>query len=258
MAKQKKPDVSPDLLRLMHPDIPFDEGSLAEPAAKTSGNDDYKAQMAELQASVKQLADQNSSLQRTNMALMAQPMQQVMPTYGPTEVDLNNLPDPVVNPKEYAAAIVQRGDAVLRTRQQQANWEANQAAQLDQRTQAIWDQFTKEHPALADKSDLVEAAAGKAVAKARQMGMDTNRYMFSATNQFFNDTIGILNGWGIKDEAADDADDDSAAKPSGRTAGIPGGLDSGGRLSAGKDPDETRIPTLMEEVRGWKMKTGFM
>jgi hypothetical protein len=179
-----------------------------------------------------------------------------MPTYGPTEVDLNNLPDPVVNPKEYAQAIVQRGDAVLRTRQQQANWEAQQAEQLNQRTQAIWEQFSKDHPGLADKADLVEAAAGKAIAKARQMGMDPNRYMFSATNQFFNDTIGVLEGWGIKDAPAEE--EEEVVKPSGRTAGIPGGLDSGGRLSAGKDPDETRIPTLMEEVRGWKMKTGFM
>jgi hypothetical protein len=257
MAK-KKSDIPQSLNGLMRPDLPFDESSLTThdfgapaPQAKTP---DYSAQLAEMQANLKRMEEANLNLQRTNMALMGQPVQQ-QPNFGPEAVDLENLPDPVTDPKGYAAEIVRRGDAVLQARQQKANWQSQQQQDLTSKVDGIWERFAKEHEDYAGNSDLVEFAATKAVAAAKAQGMDVNKYMFSATPAFFGDVVKILDGLGVGKTSAGEEEDNS--EPATRTAGIPGGLESGGALTRGKDADEQRIPTLAEELRGWKEKTGF-
>lgn len=256
MAK-KKTDIPANLNGLFRPDLPFDDSTLETNSFGTKPQAqqpvDYTAQLAVLQENMKRMEEANAQLQRTNMALMGQPQQQ-MPQFGPTQVDLENMPDPVTNPKEYAAEIIRRGDAVLQTRQQMSNWEARQRDELTAKVDGIWDKFAKQYPEYASNADLTEYAATKAVQAAKAQGMDVNKYMFSATPAFFNDVKTILDGLGVK-PAADDGEDDD--EPPQRTAGIPGGLESGGKMTQGKDPDEQRIPSLMEEVRAWKEKTGF-
>jgi len=254
MAKAKKSDVPQNILALMHPDIPFDDSSLEEKGAeKAQKGTDYSAQMAEMQANLKRLEEANTNLQRTNMALMGQNLQPSKPNFGPAAVDLEGLPDPVTDPKAYAAEIVKRGDAVLSARAAEQNWQAEQQRTMQERVDDIWKQFGEAYPAYAGKTDLVEAAATKAVAAARRQGVDPNKYMFAATPQFFADTVKTLEGWGIKAEV-EEKDDDT---PALRTSGIPGGIESSGKLTQGKDPDEEKIPSLMDELRGWKEKTGF-
>lgn len=254
MTKAKKSDVPQSVLSLMHPDMPFDDTSLEEKKPENKADKDFQAQFAQMQATLKSLEASNESLQRTNMALMGQNLTPTKPNFGPATVDLENLPDPVTDPKAYAEAIVSRGDAVLRARQQEQDWDRGQKASLQERVDGVWDQFSKAYPAYAGKTDLIEAAATKAVSAARAQGIDPNKYMFSATPQFFADTVKTLEGWGIKNEAAEEEQDTT---PATRTSGIPGGLESSGKLTQGKDPDEERIPSLMDELKDWKLKTGF-
>jgi hypothetical protein len=254
MAKTKKQDIPAALQGLVRPDLPFDDNTLetrdfgAKPAEKAP---DYSAQLAELSANMKRLEERNSTLERTNMALMGQTVPQ-QPTFGPTEVDTKGLPDPVTDAEGYARELMNRANAALNNRQAIAKYQQDQQSSLQQRVDGIWDRFAKEHKGYAAKQELVEFAAGKAVSAAKAAGIDPNKYMFSATPAFFNDVIANLKSMGIEEEGEEQDDE-----PVTRTAGIAGGLESGGAMTKGKDPDEQRIPTLMEELRGWKEKTGF-
>jgi len=250
---KKKNDVPENILQFMHPELPFDDKSLEDPKKPNSNTPDYNAQFAELSANLKRLEEANQNLQRTNMALMGQPVA-IQPQFGSTEVNYDNLPDPVTNPKEYAQTLVQRANTAMEAQRQRENWELQQRRETESRVNNIWEQFGAAHPGLADKAELIESAATKAVAQAKAAGMDPNKYMFANTTGFFNDTVKILADWGIKETAAEDDDTNTPAQ---RTSGIPGGLESGGALTKGKDPDEVRIPTLMDEVKEWKLKTGF-
>lgn len=239
----------------VRPDIEFDDNSLLAGETKQTAAPDYAAQLATLQATMQRLEEANSNLQRTNMALMGQSVVQQQPQFGPTEVSLDNLPDPVTNPKEYAQAIIQRGDAVLQTRAQQQNWQQQQQQDMQTKLDNIWEQFGTAYKGYAGNPDLVEAAATKAVQAARAQGIDPNKYMFAATPQFFADTVKVLEGWGIKGEAGEEDEVDD--KPTQRTSGIPGGIESSGKLTTAADPDDAGIPSLMDELKAWKMKTGF-
>ncbi|HEY6018502.1 MAG TPA: hypothetical protein VIY48_00945 [Candidatus Paceibacterota bacterium] len=253
MAKVKQPDIPESMRGFLRPDLPFDDRSLGGDTKTVQQAPDVSAQLAELSANLKRLEEQNQTLQRTNMALMGQPMQEQMPQFGPEAVNFDNLPDPVTNPKEYAAEIIRRGDEVLQARAARQNWENQKRNDITERVDGIWGKFAEQYPEYAANTDLVEYAATKAVAEAKRSGMDPNKYMFSATPAFFNDVVKTLQGLGVNPEKEDEED----TTPATRTAGIPGGLESGGRMTQGKDPDEERIPSLMEELRGWKEKTGF-
>lgn len=248
---KKKSDVPQDILQLMHPALPFDEKSLEEPKAAATGPD-YSAQLAELSANLKRMEEANQNLQRTNMALMGQPIVPQQPQFGSTEISYENLPDPVTNPKEYGQTLVQRTLAAQQAIQKQQDWERSQRTEVEGRVNSIWQQFGDKHPGLKGKAELIESAATKAVAQAKARGMDPNKYMFANTDGFFDDTVKILADWGIKEEGAAAEDDDT---PPQRTSGIPGGLESGGALTKSKEEDH--MPTLMDEVKDWKLKTGY-
>lgn len=250
--KTAKQDLPESIQYLQRPDLPFDDGSLAEPGQKVAAPVvDQAAQMAELSAKIKQMEEANATLQRTNMALMGQPVQ-TTPQFGPTEFDTKGLPDPVADPEGYARETFKRAESVLANRGAIQQHQNKQIEDLQRKVNNVWEQFGTQYADYAANTDLVEAAAQKAVAAAKDQGMDPNRYMFSATPAFFKDVVGILDGWGVGKKAEEE--DDQTVQ---RTSGIPGGLESGGALTKGKDPDDERIPTLMEELRGWKQKTGF-
>lgn len=257
-TKKKAQDIPDGILALNHPGLPdlhFDESSLetrdfgAEGKAKPQV--DQGPQMAELMAKMKLLEESNSQLQRTNMALMGQPQQQAAPQL--VEFDTKGLPDPVQDPAAYAAETFRRAEAVIASRNAVQTHQQNTEQELRQRVSNIWSQFGEQYKDYAGNQDLVETAATRAVANAKAQGMDPNKYMFSATPTFFKDVVKIMDGWGIVKKA--DEDDDKPVTQ--RTSGIPGGLESGGALSKGQDPDDLRMPTLMDELRPWKEKTGF-
>lgn len=260
MATKKKPETN-NFQRTL-PDLPFDEDSLIEAGeerlnAKKPSTPDYAAQLAELSQKLQALETSNETLQRTNLALMGSGnVQQTPPVFGPTAVDLENLPDPVTDAKAYAAELLKRSDAVLQTRQRAEQWQQEQRSAMQSRIDNVWEQFSQAYPQYAGNTDLVEAASTKAVAQAKQSGIDPTKYMFGATPQFFADTVKILNNWGIKGEA-EAAGDETEPKPALRTGGIPGGNESGGKLTNTSDPDDLRMPSLAEEVRDWKLKGGW-
>jgi hypothetical protein len=254
MAKTKKQDIPAALQGLMRPDLPFDDTSLETRNFGDTSHEkapDYSAQLAELTANMKRMEERNATLERTNMALMGQPQVQ-QPQFGPTEVDTKGLPDPVTDAEGYARELMNRANTALNNRQAIAKYNQDQQQTIQERVNGIWERFASEHKGYADKQELVEFAASKAMAAAKAQGMDPNKYMFSATPTFFNDVVKNLKSMGINEQEEEQEDE-----PVTRTAGIAGGLESGGAMSKGKDPDEQRIPTLMEELRGWKEKTGF-
>lgn len=125
---------------------------------------------------------------KTNLALMAQapvaapPVQMEAPT-----LDLSNMPDAYSEPDRYQQELSRRTQAYL-DRQVQARTAAGpDVAALQARTNALWEDFVEEYPEYADKQDAVQFVASKLVQKMQLRGVDPQRYVFGATEDFFED-----------------------------------------------------------------------
>ena len=132
-------------------------------------------------------------------------------------------------------------DATRAYERQQAEAQRKQAEQVN----SLWEGFSKAYPDWAPFEDLVETVSSKVAAKAKEAGMDMNRYFGASRDLFFADVAKEMHtkfGKLVEPDDEGPLTPASRAKPSendddGRTAGIFGGQESGGKASAGNKPE---------------------
>ncbi len=242
-------------MTVIHADLPFDQGEEEKAAGAPQSQDTV---LAELRA---QIAGMQSALEQTkreNMALMTQaPVAQ--PQLRPTDVKLDDLPDPVSDPKAYGEALVARTRQSIINEQHNQNLQNAAGAASERDLQNLWQDFVEGHPDYADETK-VRFIAQELAQKAAQRKRDVNKYMFVTTETFFSDVTKLYDktfGAPKKDGVvAEEDDDNGSVLDDNRTAGIPGGGPSG-RSAAPIDEDKLAGKSMFEGVKSWQQKNGF-
>lgn len=223
-----------------------------EPDAEAGNQDDIDA----LRGQIAGLTSQLSQLQSERLSWMSQPtapVQQQQQVIAPQPPSFDDLPDPLDDPKGYAAAVRDRTRQTIEAerRAEQQRREAEAAASA--RYEGLWNDFSTTHADHAADPELVEFAAQKAAKKAIAKGVDVQRYMFSARDQFFKDVVAEIDAIRGPRSPSDDTDDDTDEDL--RTMGLPGGFESGGRPTPKRKAKPG--PSMSEVINDFQMKGRF-
>lgn len=104
----------------------------------------------------------------------------------------------------------------------------------------------------------MEFVVDKITKKASRRGVDVNRYMFGAGDQFFDDivktydeTFGAIKADGKSEEPAPKGGEE---EDENRTGGIFGGVETGGRPTGGADE---KPGDMIEDLHALQKKSGF-
>ena len=238
--------------------------SLNDAAEKEVGEVTEKPAGPTMEDLLKQVSSLNERLdraERTNLALMASPIQQVEQRQASAtpkniaDIDMKGLPDPSEDPEGYAREVSARisknvSEYTAASTTARAN-EDNTAA----RAKALWDRFASKYEDDAKDQTRVEFAASKVAADAKAKGLDLNRYMFGPGSDMFIDDVkkkmdevfGARKGDEDEEDGEDEAD-------TGRTASIFGGMESSGRIDK-KQKDEQG--DMIKDLHDIQRKTGF-
>lgn len=235
---------------------------------------------------------ENRRLTSANLALMSQaPV--VASVAPPKDINLDNLPDPAAEPAKYAAELAKRVSAHTAATVNYASQTQNATQTRKQRTESLFSDFNTQFPELAKNRDRLEFVAQKVVARAQAAGIDAEKYMFTAKDQFFADInaeyakvfapvaapnvdptdteptidnadpVALAEAPGKPGQAVLESDDD---EDDGRSAGIFGGQESGTRASAAKaDPAEIaarekqgiKPGDLIDDLQTMQKRSGF-
>jgi hypothetical protein len=229
-----------------------------------------RADLKERDAKIAGLDAQNRKLLLAGRK-QAAPVEHSAPAIQPhnMEIKTDALPDPIANPKEYAAELTKqlRGQvgAVLASEQAARAEEAkaNQAQAARAATlEAMWGKLVKEHPEFESIRDIVEAQAQKVVKDGVAMGGTLETIVFDDPDQFVKDVtervvkrageLGLALGEpeaaspkSVSTEPADEADAD-AQSPFPTTLGEP----DAGAASAGNALAAKQKPTARTALQG--------
>lgn len=239
-----------DIFSVLGDPEPQDDGSEGDQKAKEGADPGLQAKIGALEANLRRL-------ERTNTALMAQngtfsPQNSAQPlSQEVSEPDFSGLPDPVTDGEAYHKEVTKRISAHIRSQMEQDA--QAQAAQMEasrsreQQVNSLWGDFEEKYPDLAAHRDLVEVAAISVANKARAKGVDVQRYMFAASDQYIEDVaqemqkrfgkaLEVLNKDGEGEEGSEEQPEGKTmteALAAARTKGIQGGLPTSGK--AGKE-----------------------
>jgi hypothetical protein len=224
----------------------------------------------------KQVADLAKQLERSNTERLATiaagtpVFQQQTPLEQP-QVDTSGLPDPITDPEGFNKGLNDRISRAVETAQRNVSIEQSNQQSIQQRADALWEDFSEKYPWLKDKQDLVEFVAGKVAQRAQGKGLDLSRYMFVTPDLFFGDVIKGLGDLGVtqpSDEDPDGASGDTPAtaqgapqrpaqgsEPPDRTAGLFGGQDSGGRPAKGAEQDTPG--DMLKDLKDLQRASGY-
>jgi len=256
-----------------HFDMKMDDNT--EPREKNKPAD---VDVSALLGQIKALSERVDKAERTNMALMSQPVGGTE-SFQPNQEQKQQkpLPDPTLDPDAYAEAVRARimGETQQLIDNSRQQYNTNQQGERD--ISDLWTDFGKQYADYAENEDRVEFAAGVAARKAKARGLDIRKYMFQGREQFFSDVVKIMDDTfgksGNDDDAGDTGEDDFDYEQNnrnqttrkrkatntdddndGRTAGVFGGLESGGRpVNTNREQKGDMIKDLQEIQR----KSGF-
>lgn len=256
MAKKHKKQSPEDLIKLIHPDIGFDEPEDVEQSGqqKQSGPD-YEALLTAMQQQVAQMQSQMETLHRTNMALMAQPVS-AAPAPKVTEFSMENLPDPALQPTEYAREVNRRVQDSIRSQQEYARFQQQQAQSSQGVEEQLWERFQQTYSAYAGDPKKVRYVAEQVIADAQKRGLDVNKYIMGAQDVFMADVAreyDALFGKPRDPDEEDNDEDESNEEDDTRTGGMFGGATTGGRPTAGAEADSDMFTALRQR----KIKEGW-
>lgn len=244
------------------------------------GADDQKDDKYE--ALAKQLADlqtQMAETQRANMALMQQPQgwgqsQVTEPQY----VDPNSikLPDPAVDYEGYEQALTQRIELRNANAQKKAEFNSQRERKQNDQVEDLYSAFTDKYPDYSEDRERLDFISLKLAKQAQKRGVDVSRYMFVTQDKFMSDVVNEYNKI-FGEPETDDNDDDqdnrratSRAAPRtrarnrnrqeegdvGRTSGVFGGAESGGRPSRSRNNEEDGA-SMIDDLQAIQRRTGF-
>ena len=240
------------------PEIGSEESN---PNVDKSGDEmdkDQKVDIAALQAQIAALTTKVEETSRANLALLSTPIKTDVPAdTAPQGLNLKDLPDPLVDPEGYTRELNTRIqatiDATLQNRIQQDNGARNRDTQVS----GLWDDFSTAHEDYAEDTDRIEFITAKIAKRAKARGMDVERYMFTTRDQFFGDVIKEYDKVFGKPNSDTDEDnleaqgDDTQAN---RTAGVFGGMESGGAPAKGGNENKF---DMLKEIHEMQKKSGL-
>lgn len=241
---------------------------------KGDGAGGYDVAMKALQDQIAMLRESQQRNSRTSTALMSQTAGSDQPPRVITEMNLENLPDPVTDPQGYAREIAKRGQEMIASQRNYDAWAAQRAKQSTDAYASVWNKFTTDHPEYASHEKLVQAAATSVIAEARSRNIDPNKLVLGDTDNFFEDVMKEMRDMAGGDTIfkADTEDEDEPNAGTGgegaatggldedddgeddRTVGVFGGQDSGGRPNPNPKPVDT---DMFAEIRKFQQKEGW-
>lgn len=157
-------------------------------------------ELAELRAQVGSLAADNKRLQSLTMQFFTTPPAATVPPADnmpndklPVEVNLDGLPDPVAEPKEYQKQLAKRMKQSIRSGVEAGLARMPKGAVVDpaaERRNAfyndVWESFKAEHPELAKFEGELSAVVAGEVSKIAAQGIDVDRYLMADPEGFKN------------------------------------------------------------------------
>jgi hypothetical protein len=212
-----------------------------------------------------------SERERSYESVRAAPPPQAVPVAVPEEPKLNlqGLPDPVVDKDAYAAEIVKRSieyQNSVASFQKQRSDAATPKPMGD--PDALWDDFIKTYPDYAADETRIRFATAEVAKKLGKKGVDAQRYMFLRSDQFFKDITKEYD-----DVFGAPADDDEAEPPrrrkvatksaeaeeddeTGRDAGIFGGQPLGSPETQ-QAQERSPVGDMIKDIHDLQRKSGY-
>ena len=185
----------------------------------------------------------NDRLQAANMALMSAPQpaaaQQAF-TRTPQPVSMKDLPDIAEDPAKYAEELARRLQAQAALERDHEKELARAAAQENERASGLWNEFLAQHPGW--DRDKIQFAAAQVVEKARQRGIDPQRYMTTTKELFLEDVHAKAVEVFGKPKEAEEEDEEEAT----RTSVVSSGPGAAPRKPSGADEPGDFIKELRE------------
>jgi len=237
---------------------PEDQGILAHLGLEQPKVDDEKTKQpdtAELLKRIDEMAKQIETVQRTNVALMSAPPVNTssIERKKPQLLDLKDLPDPTMDREAFNTSLQERLNQAV-TNITQAQRESLDSASAQQKAaDDLWNEFSDKYEDYAEDKTKVEFAASKAVQKAKARGVDVQKYMFTARDQFFSDVKAEYDAIFGKQAEQEDADVEDEADDNSRTVGIFGGVESGGKPST----TQPQQGDMITDLHALQRKSGF-
>lgn len=230
----------------MVPDLKFYETPGAQPDVPNANK------IAELEAKIAGLSTQLSEAQRMSTAVAMTPAVKAIPQV-PTEIDWSNMPDPVKDAPGYQAEVAKRvhsfNEAVA-----VAKDAAKSAAQTaEEKLATLREGFKKRYAGVKVRASVLDAYGEDAVKAIVAAEKDPRLYVFGQTDKFYDDIAARLreDGYAIPDPTQPGNGEDL------RTAGINGGMESGGKPAKGKEPDDAAPADSFTSVRAFQQKHGW-
>lgn len=250
MAKAKQLTAE-DILKQMYPDLKTSEDFPVEtkPAEGTP-----EAKIAELTAQIALLSGKgggNDAPRGKSRELQALPQAPVRPI-----IDYNTAPDPVQNPKEYAAWVHESTAQQIEYEKQNYAWQNQVGAVQGNRQNELWNDFRSTYKVYAGETEKVGIAAQKVIEKNKAAGVNTEKYMFEDSDRFMKDVTETYDRlFGKPKDANDDADADDGDddRTSFQGSGAPASRD--GPVATLRPPE--KFGALGSAVEAWQKATGF-
>lgn len=160
-----------------------------------------------------------------------------------TEINLDNLPDPVTHTKEHSAELAKRISAVHDAKL--AALQAEQAVTHDRESlvNSLWEGFKKSQPEWAEHELLVEAAAGRVSQSMQHRGVNVVALMKANPEAFFGEIAGMLDKQYPQLKKAGGAQEEAEEGEEG-PAQVFGG-------TPGKQSGKTDSPSVEDENMAW-------
>jgi hypothetical protein len=222
-----------------------------EDAGKADPQAALLERLARLEGQLTGLQTTLGDKERTIASLMEAP---VVKYEAPKPVKKADLPDPVTNPQEYAAAVRQGILDELNANRQAEDDQRAQQDTYNKRLGALWNDFATENPTYAANQEAVRLAATAVAEEIASRGQDVQKFMFGAPAEFKAavkvkmDKLGMAPKAEADDDDADDTDDD-------RTLGVFGGMESGGNKAGAQAVDKPG--SLFDGLKDWQINSGF-
>lgn len=233
-------------------------------AGKTTGPtiEDLQKQLAQMNERV-EAAERVQTVIQTPITVAAPPKE---PTFN-----LDNLPDPIADPKAYSEEMARRQGAYSKQLNDFYQEQRDVSARTQGTYQQLWSDFASQYGEYADDQEGVEFATQKVRNTLLKRGVDVDKYMFSQPDKFFKEITKTYDArFGQPEEseslepepmqrrrqpaqrqAVDRNPDD--VQPN-RTGGIFGGIDSG---SGGRAAPIPPAGDMMKDLRDIQRKTGY-
>lgn len=176
-------------------------------------------------------------------------------------LDLSGLPDPQYDNDAYNKGVAQRtqewGKALIK--HQQDTEAASRALTQDQsqRSESLWNDFKSTYQDHADNEDLVLFASQQVVNRAKDRGLDAEKFMFNNRSQFMKevaDTMDNIRGTPFGKEQDAGVKEEEDESPALRTAGVFG---NGTSIPTPREDAKGLAGDMISDLRDTQRKSGF-